>query len=339
MAPVQDRALTVGTGRLQRISVIIVNYGTPALTIAGVQSILARTHGGRDVDIHVVDNASPDDSAALLKAAHAEHSWGRDVTLYLEHENHGFGRGNNVVLHALDAAGVPPDAVFLLNPDATLENEAIDLLATALEADPAAGFAGAGIAKPDGTAVTAAFRFPSVISEFSGALSFGPVARLLRRWDVPLPPDHPAGPVDWVAGAAVLMRWSALQDIRYFDPGFFLYYEEVDLMRRGQAAGWRCLYVPQARVIHIEGEATGVKSGRSIAVRLPGYRYHSWQYYFRKTHGRRGALLAAAALALGSAGNCVISAMRRRPRRVPESFFGDFWTHAVRPLLGRTSES
>ena len=50
------------------ISVIIVNYGTAALTIAAVESVLARRHGGRRVDIHVVDNASPGDDAARLCA-------------------------------------------------------------------------------------------------------------------------------------------------------------------------------------------------------------------------------------------------------------------------------
>ena len=318
---------------IRKIAVIIVNYGTANLTIAGVQSVLERSHGGRDVDVHVVDNASPDNSAARLQAAHAEQGWGDRVTLYLETENHGFGRGNNVVLTALEKSDSPPDAAFLLNPDARLENEALDLLAGALEADPKAGFAGAGIAKPDGTNVTAAFRFPSIISEFSGGLSFGPVTRLLKRWTDALPPDYPAGPVGWVAGAAVLMRLDALNAIQNFDPGFFLYYEEVDLMRRGQDAGWTCLYVPSARVIHIEGEATGVKAGRTIAARVPSYRYNSWQYYFRKTHGRSGALVAATALLIGSAGNCVISALRRRPRAVPEVFFSDFLRHAVRPLL------
>ncbi|MEP4199328.1 MAG: glycosyltransferase family 2 protein [Aliishimia sp.] len=322
---------------LNRISVIIVNYGTPALTIAGVQSVLTRDHGGRSVDIHVLDNGSADDSASLLQAAHNDQNWGARVTLYLETENHGFGRGNNLVVQALEAQNPAPDAVFLLNPDAALENEAIDLLATALDGDPKAGFAGAGISKPEGGPVAAAFRFPSPASEFSGALSFGPVARLLKPWSVPLPPDHPAGPVDWVAGAAILMRMSTLRDLNNFDPGFFLYYEEVDLMRRGHAAGWKSLYVPHARVTHIEGEATGVKSDRAIAARFPSYRYHSWQYYFRKNHGRGGAMLAAAARLLGSAGNHIISKLRRRPSSVPEAFFGDFWRYAMRPLLRRGS--
>ncbi|MEL6467647.1 MAG: glycosyltransferase family 2 protein [Pseudomonadota bacterium] len=324
---------------ITNIAVIIVNYGTPDLAIKAAASILARAHGGRLCTVHIVDNASPDNSAAALQAAHTHQHWGERVILHLEAENHGFGRGNNVVMRQLVASSNPPDAVFLLNPDAFVENEVIDILATHLEANHDAGFAGAGISKPDGTAVTAAFRFPSVASEFSTALNFGPVARFLSRWEVPLSPEAPAGPVDWVAGAAVLVRLRTLADVNFFDPEFFLYYEEVDLMRRAARQGWHCLYVPQARVVHIEGEATGVKSGRTIVPRVPDYRYHSWQHYFSKSYGRAVALLAALAAITGSLGNKMLSALLRRPSRVPAFFFRDFWYHAMRPLLfGRTAK-
>ena len=75
-----------------------------------------------------------------------------------------------------------------------------------LDRTPQAAAAGAGIALPSGDAVTAAFRFPSARSEFAQALNFGPVSQAFRDSLVPLPADHPDGPVDWVAGAAVMMR-------------------------------------------------------------------------------------------------------------------------------------
>ena len=128
------------------IAVSIVNYGTADLVIEAVESVLARDHGGRRVEVHVVDNASPGDDAAVLEAAHGAKDWAaRGVILHLEDENHGFGRGNNVVLQALAARETPPEFVFFLNSDAWLENEALDILARALEADPKACGAGAGI--------------------------------------------------------------------------------------------------------------------------------------------------------------------------------------------------
>lgn len=319
------------------ISVIVVNYETADLAIEAVESVLGQNHHRRTVDVHLVDNASPGGDAEALTQAHADRDWGKRVTLYLEKTNHGFGRGNNLVLRALDARDTPPQMVMLLNPDARLFNEAIAILADALEAHPIAGFAGAGISKPDGTVVTAAFRFPNAVNEFSQALNFGPVARLCKRWQVPLPATQPHGPVDWVSGAAVLIRFDALRQVGFFDPAFFLYFEEVDLMRQAARIGWQAWYVPEAKVVHAEGAATGVKSGQPI--RRPAYWYHSWQYYFRKHHGRVGAILAGTGWMLGAAGDRVIARLRGQQVHGALHLFRDFWAAGMRPLLGLKARS
>lgn len=315
------------------IAVIIVNYGTADLAIAATDSVLARDHGGHPVEIHLLDNASPGGDGAVLADAHAARGWGDRVRLWLEGENHGFGRGNNVVLRALAESPAPPDHVFLLNPDAQLQNEAIAILADRLDATPQAAAVGAGIALPSGRAVTAAFRFPSVHSEFAQALNFGPVSRVFRDRLVPLPADHPDGPVDWVAGAAVMMRFSVLRDLGGFDPDFFLYYEEVELMFRMRKTGHQILYVPAARVQHVEGAATDVKSGVPVRRRKPTYWYESWRQYYLKTHGRPGALAASLAWMAGAACNAPLALIRKQESRTPERFFGDFTRLVVRPLL------
>lgn len=322
----------MSSNSLSSISVIIVNYGTADLAIGAVDSVLSHGQTGRTVDIHLVDNASPKGDAGTLAKAKEARGWGEQVTLYPEAENHGFGRGNNLVLDQLLQRAAPPDAVLLLNPDACFENDVIDHLTRDLEAHPDAGFAGAGIRKPSGEAVTAAFRFPSVPAEFAQAFRFGPVTRALKRWQVPLPPDHPQGKVDWVAGAALMIRTQTLRDIGTFDPDFFLYFEEVELMWRGRQAGWTCRYVPSAQVSHIEGAATDVKSGREVAKRIPPYRYESWRMYYLKTRGRLVTICAVAATFVGGVGNLVLSKLRRKTSVVPH-FLGDFWTHAAKPVF------
>ena len=317
------------------VCVIIVNYGTADLAIAAVNSVLTQAANAHAVHIHVVDNASPGDDAAMLKAAHAKPAWSDQVTLHLEEVNHGFGGGNNVVLQHYAKNGALPDKVFLLNADAVLDNNAIEILATFLDDTPSAGFAGAGISKPDGTAVTAAFRFPNAIAEFSQSLSFGPVASLLKRWHVPLSPAHPRGKVDWVSGAAVMARGEALQDVDFFDPIFFLYYEEVDLMRQASKKGWETWYVPVAKVIHTEGTATGLRSGEKERRRKPAYWYHSWQYYYRKNHGRLAAMVAAIGYLAGMVGQNIISVLRGRQTTSPLNGVRDFWQLAMLPILRR----
>lgn len=319
------------------IAVIIVNYGTADLTIQAVDSVLAQQQGagakGYEAQVHLVDNASPSGDAAVLSQAHADKGWGARVSLYLETENHGFGRGNNVVLDRLAAQGTPPDYVFLLNPDAQLENDVLSILLARAEADARVGMAGAGISLPGGSPVTAAFRFPSARADFAHAVNFGPISRLFKTAEVALPPDQPEGPVDWVAGAAVLMRFSMLQEIGFFDPVFFLYYEEVELMHRARQAGWTILYVPQARVIHAEGAATDQKSSRTERRAKPAYWYDSWRYYHAKTHGRGGAILSGLAWMTGAGLNYVIAPLRGQAPKAPRNFYPDFWRHVMRPLI------
>ncbi len=310
-------------------AVIIVNYGTASLAITAVQSILSFALD--DVTVHLLDNGSPGDDADTLARAQSENDWVGKVIFYPETQNHGFGRGNNFVLQKLLAQAAPPDRVLLLNPDAQLENDVITRMGAFLDTQHDVGMVGAGITKPDGSPVTAAFRFPNIADTFATQCSFGPLSRLLQRWQVPLPPDQPAGQVDWVAGAAVMCRMEALRDVGFFDPGFFLYFEEVDLMRHAGRIGWKTWYLPEARVIHVEGAATGVKSGKSN--RRPAYWYHSWQYYHIKAHGRIGAILAALVFIAGTASGNLIAKLRGRSNHSAENVIPDFWRYAVIPLL------
>ena len=322
------------TSPATEIAVIIVNYGTAELAIKAVESVCAREHGGRRVNVHLVDHASPGREADTLREAHAARGWSATVKLWLEGENHGFGRGNNLVLTALAAQSEPPEKIFLLNPDARLENEAIDILATALDADASVAAAGACVLRPDLTPVTAAFRFPSMASEIARAINLTALNRLLRDWTVPLPPDQPPGLVDWVSGASVLFRFDALQKVGFFDPGFFLYYEEVDLMHRAARAGWETWFVPEARVVHAEGAATNVRSGTTNRPRRPAYWYRSWRKYFSDTYGPAGVRLAALCWVAGAAGNRCLAMLPGRGTSVPARFFRDFWSVVLRPLLG-----
>lgn len=319
-----------------RIAVITVNYGTPSMSIEAVESVLSRAHEGHEVEMHLVDNASPGDDAAQLQAAHDARGWGARVTLWLEETNHGFGRGNNVVLNALAARETPPDYVLLLNPDARLENEAISILAETLSADPEIGAVGAGILQPpENEKVVACFRYPTALGEFERVLGFGPVSRVLKNRLQALPPDTPPGPVDWVAGCSVMFRFEAIRELGFFDPGFFLYFEEVDLMRRLDKAGWQTHYQPQALVVHAAGAATKVQSHAEDRRRRPPFVYRSWRRYFTKSHGRIYAILAASGMIVGASLGRALAIVRRKPSaRQPVHFFGDQWRYVLGPLIG-----
>ena len=319
------------------IAIIIVNYGTAALALDAAASVLGQTLPDRAIHIHIVDNASPGDDAQTLAGEIIARGWQDRVTLWPETVNHGFGRGNNVVLSALSRLPAPPAYVFLLNPDAALEDGALPRLATLLDTHPDVVGVGAGISKPDGRPVAAAYRFPSLLGEFETAACFGPISRLLHKHCIPLPPDHPEGPVDWVAGAAVLFRLDALRDVDFFDPAFFLYFEEVDLMRRLRSKGGVIWYLPSARVRHVEGAATGVASG--LARRKPSFWFNSWHLYHRRAAGRAPAVVIAVAHLAGTIVNRLHCHLMRIPQRLSDHYARDFTNHALLPLLRKERDN
>jgi len=315
------------------VAVIIVNYGTADMAIAAANSVLHRGPDDLSVEIHLVDNASPGTDREVLREAAA--LWGDAVTLYLEEENHGFGRGNNLVLRALAARADPPGKVYLLNPDARLVTNTIAELSAFLDAHPKAAVVGSGIIdEVTGKQVTCAFRFPGAISEFTGAVHFGPLSRLFGRWRVPLSPDIPMREVDWVAGASMMARLSVLEEVGFFDPDYFLYYEEVDLMHRIKRNDWEIWHLPVSRVTHVGGAATGVSSENPERPALPAYWYDSWRFYFEKLHGRGGARVVALARLMGTVVGDLLCRLRRRPSRNPRNFATDFRRRVVRPLFG-----
>ncbi len=93
-------------------------------------------------------------------------------------------------------------------------------------------------------------------------------------------PDDAIGEVDWLVGAALLVRRAAFEQVGALDEGFFMYSEELDWLRRMRAAGWRVVYFPPARIIHHEAKSSAqVPAATHIRFNTSKVRY------FRKYHG------------------------------------------------------
>lgn len=318
---------------MPRIAVIIVNYGTASLAAGAVRSVLAQDVSDAIISVHVVDNAAGGDDAALLRDLHAREAWGAQVTLHLEEVNHGFGRGNNVALEALAASDMPPDYVLLLNPDAALTPDALGHLAAFMAATPTAGCVGARITQPATGPVSAAFRFPTALVEFVSAANIGPLTRAASGRTLWHAPDIPTQPVDWVAGAAVMFRMEALREAGFFDPDFFLYFEETELMWRLSRHGWACWYLAEAEVTHLEGAATQVASGAGQQRRRPSYWYISQRLYYAKTASRPVAIARAASRWSGAVVHASAARMRGRRPDHPARYATDFARLVLLPLL------
>lgn len=309
------------------IASIILNYRTAEMTIRAVEATLVAM-ADLPGEVIVVDNASGDESAETLMAAREARGWDR-VRIIAHGRNGGFGAGNNVgMLAALES---PPEFYYIQNSDAFPEPDALKALYEVITSDPTIGFAGSRLYGADGEGHQSAFRFPSIAGEFEGAARLGPVSRLLKGKIMSLPIFDRQTEVDWLAGASVMVRRATLEEIGLFDEAYFLYFEETDLFLRAHRKGWRCIYVPESRVMHVGGESTGMKRW----TRTPGYWFDSRLHYFRRNHGLLYTIGATVAVVAGGSLNALRSAIQRRETGTPRRFLRDLLGHHLRSVFGR----
>ncbi|GAA4221527.1 hypothetical protein GGQ68_000142 [Sagittula marina] len=316
---------------MARILVVSLNFRTPEMTLKSAHAALAAMQG-LEAELVIVDNDSGDGSYDWLCAQVAAQAL--PIRVIQSGHNGGFGAGNNVGIRAGMSDGSRPDYVYLLNSDAFPGTDAIAKLHDHLEAHPRAGCAGSYIHGEDGEAHMTAFRFPSLASEFEGAIRFGPVSRVLARWRVPLAVPEDTQKVDWLAGASMMLRMDALEQSGLFDEVYFLYFEETDLCLQLAQHGFETHYVHDSAVMHIGSVSTGMRRWE----RIPGYWLDSRWHYFSKNHGRLYAVGATLAHGLGGALWRVRRRLQGKPPADPKHFLRDLLKHdlsaATRPLPG-----
>lgn len=241
-----------------RATVVIVSYNTRALLHECLISLAKYAAG---YPIIVVDNASVDGSAAMVRSEFPA------VQLMCNADNHGFGAANNRALAAVDT-----EFVMLLNSDARVEADAVALMAATLDRRPDVAIVGCRLTSPLGVTERSARRFPSVARSLRGALALGDTT--------------PTGltEVDYVDGAAILARTSALREVGGFDERFFFYGEDADLCRRLWMRGWRIVYDPETHVVHVGGGST-VRGSRAddrqrweALARYAAIHFGPWEY-------------------------------------------------------------
>jgi GT2 family glycosyltransferase len=318
---------------MTNIVVVVLNYRTPELSVTAAQSAAAAmgSYGGV---ILLVDHASGDGSFEKMVHGVETVDWPDhlDVQVLQSGRNGGFGAGNNFGIRA--GLSVCPNAefVYILNPDARVDERSISALVDHLNQNAQAAIAGSWIIDEDGADSCSAFRFPGLASEFEGAIRFGPVTRLLGKYVLPMHVPDTTCPVGWIVGASMLVRKSALGEIGLFDETFFLYFEETDLCLRAHRAGFEVHFVRDSRVMHIGSVSTGMGSWK----RTPSYWYDSRWYYYSKNYGRAYAFTATILNVFGTSLWRIRRQIERKPNTDANRFLRDMIAHDVKALFRPT---
>jgi N-acetylglucosaminyl-diphospho-decaprenol L-rhamnosyltransferase len=287
--------LAAGGPAPRRVLVVTVNYCAADLAINCVRSVAAQRHAGLDLRMALVDNASPDDSLDKLNSALESDIGAGWLSITPLACNGGFGWGNNQAILMSCTPDWQPEFIWLLNPDSVAQSGALDALIEAFDQNPVAGAAGSLLIDEAGEPGISAFRFLQIRSEFLSQAGLERLNSLVGGKAGYILPGDTAVP-DWVTGASVMLRTAALDHSGLFDDGFFLYFEEIELMHRLRQQGWRSIHVPQSRVMHIGGATTGLNDAALIAARpRPAYWFASRRRYFARTRGAGVAALASIA--------------------------------------------
>lgn len=313
--------------KVLNVSIVSVSFRSAQLMVECLRSVeRERSTAGLTIRAIVIDNASGD--FPLISRAVQERGWSNWVTVLLAPRNGGFAYGNNMGIKlAFDSQGA--DYVFLLNPDAEVRPGAIGALTRFLEAHPEAGIAGSTYEHSDGSPWACAFRFPTLISEFCSALNFGIVTRRLASWAVErkMPPN--AQPVDWISGAAMMIRPEVFRAIGGFDENYFLYYEETDFCFRARHTGFQTWYVPESRIMHHMGRSTKVTEPWSTPKRLPDYWFESRRRYLALTCGVARAMLIDLVVLVVYPLGLIKHRLAGTSRRAVPRYYRDFWRHTI----------
>jgi GT2 family glycosyltransferase len=310
-----------------KLLVVILNYRVTDLTIDCLRSLAGRIDRVPQARVAVCENGTGGDAAERLRRAIDENGWARWADLTVVHPNRGFTGGNNLVVRAALASADPPEYVLLLNADTIVMDSALEALVDFMDRHPRAGMAGSTLVAPNGDPQASPFRFMSVVSELDHGLRLGLVSRLLSRWAIVPPRPVRACQVEWVSGAAMVLRSSMLERIGLLDEGLYTYFDDIDICLRARRAGWETWFVPESRIVHLEGASTGVAN--RIVKRRPPYWFQARRRFFLKNHGPLYTALADVAFIGGFATWRVRRMIQRKPDTDPPSMLSDAIRHSV----------
>lgn len=223
------------------ISIIIVNYRSAKFTLSCIESAQNSKLKGLQVEIIIVDNASPNNEIELIAKNSKSNIIIRNI------KNVGMGHGNNIgVSHAQG------NTIVITNPDICFEPDALRLLHERVQKEDNIGIVGPLLILPNGNVDNSYYRFPRLFTPFIRRLKGlkfifrNEEARYLMK-DIDISGEFEP---DWLLGACMGMKLKTFQDLGGFDTRYFLYFEDVDLCRKAKAAGLKVLFYPEARCRH-----------------------------------------------------------------------------------------
>ena len=229
------------------LSIVIVAWNAKRYLELCLDS-LAKAPPRRSMEVLVVDNASADDTIAMVET---KFPW---VNLIKSKENLGFSKGNNVAIRQCRGR-----YVALVNPDVIVFPGCLDTLADFLDQHPKVGNVGPRVFNPDMTQQSTCRRFPTLWNNFCSASRLESLfkgSRFFAGEHMFYFSHDRTIAVDVIVGCFSMIRRKTFDEVGLLDEGLFMYGDDVDWCRRAWNAGWQVFFCPDAHAIHDRGKTT-----------------------------------------------------------------------------------
>ncbi|MDB6092995.1 MAG: glycosyl transferase family 2 [Verrucomicrobia bacterium] len=230
-----------------QISIIIVSWNTRALLADCLDSLargIERSH-----EIIVVDNASADDSVALVREKYPL------VQLIESPTNLGFAKANNLAMKKARGR-----YFCLVNSDVIVFPGCLDALADYMDRNPKTGIVGPRILNANESLQLSCREFPTLWNKLCAVMGAARVFPRSPRFSSELMKwfahDRELA-VDALVACFVMARRAAVDEFGLLDETFFMYYEDIDWGRRCNEAGWKVMFYPKVSSVHRGGASSG----------------------------------------------------------------------------------
>ncbi len=260
------------------LSIVTVTYNSAKFIKEHLDSLIKNLPPKSEIII--VDNNSADETVSIIEKY-------KSVRLIKSSENVGFSKGNNK-----GAKAAKGEYLFFLNPDIKTLNNSVQKLMDYANLTDNVGIVAPQLIKENGGVQASVTNLPNLKNLF--------LEYLFNKKNVfseYAPTGNEATKVEAVYGAAMLIKKELFLKIGGFDERYFLFYEDLDLCRKVRKLGYKVIYFPQAKFIHLVGASMG-KDGempfgvRTIALFFPIKKSGSKYYQIKSGNIYHGLLLA-----------------------------------------------
>jgi len=237
------------------VSIIIISFNTKDLTVACLESIQKTVGENVSHEVIVVDNASRDGSVERIKD---QKSKIKNLKIIENKQNLGFSKANNIGVK--EAIG---RYILFLNSDTIVHENSVERIVEFMNQNEKAGAATCRVDLSNGLLDDASHRgFPTPwnsFAHFSGLSKLFPKSRLFSGYSLGWKDFKTTHEIDALAGAFMVVRKTAGDEVGWWDEDYFWYGEDIDFCYRLKQKGWKIYFVPAVSILHYKGASGGIK--------------------------------------------------------------------------------